>query len=75
MKKYLYIAGAVITAFFVALAKAFKLGQQDQQNKQDKETLKSIGIRQKVENDINKKSDDNIRDSLRKWVRGNDETR
>ncbi|WP_370930891.1 hypothetical protein [Bartonella sp. DGB1] len=47
MKKYLYIAKAVITAYSVALAKTFKLRQRDQQNKQDKEILKSIAICQR----------------------------
>ncbi|WP_039758352.1 hypothetical protein [Bartonella queenslandensis] len=69
MKKNLTITGAVLTAFFITLAKAFTLGKKIEQQKQTEKTLKSSTTRLKVENEINQKSDPDVRAALTHWLR------
>ncbi|ETS13414.1 hypothetical protein [Bartonella quintana] len=67
IKKYLMIIAAILAAFFVALAKAFFLGKKTEQKKQTEKALKAAKTRLKVENEINKKSDANVRNELSDW--------
>ncbi|MBB4076278.1 hypothetical protein GGR08_000571 [Bartonella fuyuanensis] len=69
MKKNLTITGAALTALFIALTKIFTLGKKTEQQKQIKNTLKSSTIRLKVENEINQKSDSDVRTTLTHWLR------
>ncbi|WP_375622879.1 MULTISPECIES: hypothetical protein [unclassified Bartonella] len=69
LKKNLMITGAALTAFFIALAKAFTLGKKIEQQKQIETTLKSSTTRQEVENEINQKSDTDVRAALTHWLR------
>ncbi|EJF87770.1 hypothetical protein [Bartonella rattimassiliensis] len=69
IKKNLMITGAALTAFFIILAKVFTLGKKLEQQKQTEKTLKSSTTRLKVENEINQKSDLNVRAALTQWLR------
>ncbi|WP_273788536.1 MULTISPECIES: hypothetical protein [Bartonella] len=69
MKKNLMITGAALTAFFIALAKVFTLGKKIEQQKQIEKTLKSSTTRLEVENEINQKSDPDVRAALTHWLR------
>ncbi|WP_208541324.1 hypothetical protein [Bartonella capreoli] len=69
MKKYLVIAITTSIAFFIALAKAFRLGKKVEKHKQTEESLKAATTRLEIENEINKKCDDDIRAALSNWVR------
>ncbi|WP_375621580.1 MULTISPECIES: hypothetical protein [unclassified Bartonella] len=69
LKKNLMITGAALTAFFIALAKAFTLGKKVEQQKQIEKTLKSSTTRLEVENAINQKSDADVRAALTHWLR------
>ncbi|CAK02271.1 hypothetical protein [Bartonella tribocorum] len=69
MKKNLTITGAVLAATFIALAKAFTLGKKIEQQKQTEQTLKSSTTRLEVENEINQKSDPDVRAALTHWLR------
>ncbi|WP_144754487.1 MULTISPECIES: hypothetical protein [Bartonella] len=69
MKKNLMITGAALTAFFIALAKAFRLGKEIEQQKQTEKILKSSTTRLEVENEINQKSDADVRAALNHWLR------
>lgn len=69
LKKNLTITGAVLTAIFIALAKAFTLGKKLEQQKQTEQTLKSSTTRLEVENEINQKSDPDVRAALTHWLR------
>ncbi|WP_019221200.1 hypothetical protein [Bartonella senegalensis] len=69
LKKNLMVTGAVLTAFFMALAKAFTLGKKIEQQKQTEQTLKSATTRLEIENEVNKKSDADVRAELSNWLR------
>nr|WP_142416070.1 hypothetical protein [Bartonella massiliensis] len=69
LKKNLMITGAALTAFFIALAKAFRLGKKLEQQKQIETILKSSTTRLEVENEINQKSDADVRAALSNWLR------
>ncbi|WP_317992829.1 hypothetical protein [Bartonella gliris] len=69
IKKYLTIIATVLTAFFVALVKAFFLGKKAEQQKQTEKALQTAKTRLEVENEINKKSDANVRTELSDWLR------
>ncbi|WP_455475696.1 hypothetical protein [Bartonella sp. B17] len=69
MKKNLLLIMAALAAFFMALAKAFYLGKNAEQQKQIKKALKAATTRLEVENEINKKSDTDVRVELSHWVR------
>ncbi|WP_254492420.1 hypothetical protein [Bartonella sp. B1099] len=69
LKKNLMITGAALTAFFIALAKAFRLGKKLEQQKQTERMLKSSTTRLEVENEINQKSDADVRAALIHWLR------
>ncbi|WP_208434512.1 hypothetical protein [Bartonella taylorii] len=70
MKRNLMITGAALVAFFIALARAFILGKKVEQQKQTENALKAATARLEVENEINKKSDADVRTELSRWVRG-----
>nr|WP_034990135.1 hypothetical protein [Bartonella chomelii] len=63
------IAITTSVTFFIALAKAFRLGKKVEQHKQTEESLKAATTRLEIENEINKKHDDDIRAALSNWVR------
>ncbi|PIT68121.1 hypothetical protein [Bartonella tribocorum] len=69
LKKNLMLTGTVLTAFFIALTKAFMLGKKLEQQNQIEKTLKSSTTRLEVENEINQKSDPDIRAALAHWLR------
>lgn len=70
MKKNLAITGAAFATFFMALAKAFMLGKKAEQQKQTEKTLKAATKRLEVENEVNQKSDSDVRAALSRWLRG-----
>ncbi|WP_208431469.1 hypothetical protein [Bartonella doshiae] len=69
MKRNLMITGAVLAAFFIALARAFTLGKKVEQQKQTENALKAATARLEVENEVNKKSDADVRAALSDWLR------
>ncbi|ATP11914.1 hypothetical protein BHOIPH791_00120 [Bartonella henselae] len=69
MKKNLMLTGAVLAAFFIVLAKAFTLGKKAEQQKQTENILKTITARFEVENEVNKKTDVDVRVALSDWLR------
>ncbi|MCZ2158729.1 hypothetical protein NPX99_05515 [Bartonella sp. 220] len=69
MKKNLIVAAAALAAFFMALAKAFTLGKKTEQQKQIENALKAATTRLEVENEINQKSDADVRIALSDWLR------
>lgn len=69
IKKYLTITIAILTAFFIALARAFFLGKKAEQQKQTKKACKMATTRLEVENEINQKSDADVRNKLSDWLR------
>ncbi|ATP12891.1 hypothetical protein BHOIPH791_09340 [Bartonella henselae] len=69
MKRNLIVTSAVLAAFFMALAKAFTLGKKIEQQKQTEKTLKSATTRLEIENEVNKKSDADVRAELSSWLR------
>ncbi|KEC56574.1 hypothetical protein [Bartonella koehlerae] len=70
MKRNLMVIGAVLSAFFIALTKAFTLGKKIEQQKQTEKILKSATTRLEIENEVNKKSDTDVRAELSSWLRG-----
>ncbi|WP_375607326.1 MULTISPECIES: hypothetical protein [unclassified Bartonella] len=68
MKRNLMVTGAALAAFFIVLAKAFTLGKKAEQQKQTEKTLKAATTRLEVENEINKKSDTDVRAALSRWL-------
>ncbi|OPB29413.1 hypothetical protein [Bartonella sp. WD12.1] len=68
-KKYLLMAAAAFAAFFVTLAKVFRFGKKVEQRKRTEKTLKIAITRFEVEDEVNKKSDVDIRSDLSEWVR------
>ncbi|EJF88537.1 hypothetical protein ME1_00537 [Bartonella vinsonii subsp. arupensis OK-94-513] len=69
MKKNVMVTSAALAAFFMALARAFTLGKKTEQQKQIEKTLKAATTRLEVENEINQKSDDDVRTALSHWLR------
>ncbi|WP_142415849.1 hypothetical protein [Bartonella massiliensis] len=69
IKKYLTLTSAIIAAFFIALVKAFFIGKKVEKQKQTKEAFKVATTRLEVENEINKKSDADVRAKLSNWLR------
>ncbi|WP_455480468.1 hypothetical protein V3564_04865 [Bartonella sp. B12(2025)] len=69
VKKNFVLMMAALAAFFMAIAKAFYLGKKFEQQKQTKKVLEAAATRLKVENEINKKSDADVRADLSDWVR------
>ncbi|WP_317993807.1 hypothetical protein [Bartonella gliris] len=69
IKKNLMMIGMALAAFFIALARAFTLGKKAERQKQTEKALKSATTRLEVENEINKKSDTDVRADLSRWVR------
>ncbi|WP_273791683.1 MULTISPECIES: hypothetical protein [unclassified Bartonella] len=68
MKRNLMVIGAALAAFFMALAKAFTLGKKAEQQKQTEKTLEAATTRLEVENEINQKSDADVRAALSDWL-------
>ncbi|WP_208435321.1 hypothetical protein [Bartonella phoceensis] len=68
MKKNLVPTGAALAAFFIALAKAFTLGKKVEQQKQTENSLKEAKTRLEVENEVNQKSDADVRTALSDWL-------
>ncbi|EJF87315.1 MULTISPECIES: hypothetical protein [Bartonella] len=69
MKKNLMLTGAALAAFFIVLAKAFTLGKKAEQQKQTENILQTATARLEVENEVNKKSDADVRAALSDWLR------
>ncbi|OLL52471.1 hypothetical protein AT238_01075 [Bartonella henselae] len=69
MKRNLLLTGAALAAFFMALAKAFTLGKKAEQQKQKENILKAATTRLEVENEVNKKTDVDVRVALSNWLR------
>ncbi|WP_396583979.1 hypothetical protein [Bartonella grahamii] len=69
MKRNLMLTGAALTAFFMILARAFTLGKKAEQQKQTEKALKAATTRLEVENEINQKSDADVRAALSDWLR------
>ncbi|WP_455475327.1 hypothetical protein [Bartonella sp. B17] len=69
IKKNLILMMAALVAFFIVIAKAFYLGKKFEQQKQTKKALEAATTRLRVENEINKKSDADVRADLSDWVR------
>ncbi|MCZ2158813.1 hypothetical protein NPX99_05955 [Bartonella sp. 220] len=69
-KKYYLMFTAALAVFFMALAKAFYLGKRSEQHKQTENALKTAMRRLEVENEVNQKSDGDVRAELSRWVRG-----
>ncbi|AMG85604.1 hypothetical protein A6B38_02410 [Bartonella bacilliformis] len=69
LKKYLVIILRALSAFFVALVKAFCASKKAEQHKRTKHELKMAVTRLEVENDINQKSDADVRADLSRWLR------
>ncbi|ENN94826.1 hypothetical protein [Bartonella vinsonii] len=69
MKRNLMLTGAALAAFFIALARAFTLGKKVEQQKQTENALKAATARLEVENEINQKSDADVRAALSDWLR------
>ncbi|EJF77872.1 hypothetical protein MCQ_01315 [Candidatus Bartonella washoeensis Sb944nv] len=69
MKRNLMVTGAALAAFFMILARAFTLGKKAEQQKQTESSLKTAKTRLEVENEINQKSDADVRATLSNWLR------
>ncbi|KEG19964.1 hypothetical protein [Bartonella bacilliformis] len=69
LKKYLVVILKALSAFFVALVKAFYAGKKAEQYKQTEHELKMAVTRLEVENEINQKSDADVRAGLSQWLR------
>lgn len=69
IKKNLLLTGAALAALFMALSKAFTLGKKIEQQKQTEKTLKAAKTRLEIENEVNKKSDADVRTELSDWLR------
>ncbi|WP_455481443.1 hypothetical protein V3564_02850 [Bartonella sp. B12(2025)] len=69
MRKNFMFIMAALAAFFMSIAKAFYFGKNSEQQKQTKKALEAATIRLEVENEINKKSDTDVRIELSHWVR------
>lgn len=69
MKKNLMLTGAAFAAFFIVLARVFTFGKKAEQQKQTENSLKAATARLEVENEINKKSDADVRAALSDWLR------
>ncbi len=69
IKRNLMLTGAVLAAFFIALARAFTLGKKAEQQKQTEKALKAATTRLEVENEVNQKSDTDVRTELSDWLR------
>ncbi|MDD9331058.1 MAG: hypothetical protein PV353_12135 [Bartonella sp.] len=68
-KRYFVAVVAVLTAFFVALVKVFRLGKKTERQKQTETIVKRAITRLEIENEVNKKSDAHVRADLSEWVR------
>ncbi|WP_407965872.1 hypothetical protein [Bartonella sp. C271] len=68
-KRSFVMVMAVLTAFFVALVKAFRLGKKTERQKQTETIVKRAITRLEIENEVNKKSDADVRADLSEWVR------
>lgn len=73
LKKYYLMFTAALAVFFMALAKAFHLGKQSEQHKQTENALKQVKTRLEVENEVNQKSDGDVRRDLSRWVRSKED--
>ncbi|WP_273759632.1 hypothetical protein [Bartonella sp. ML70XJBT.G] len=69
MKKNLMLTGAAFAAFFIALVKAFTLGKKAEVQKQTENSLKAATTRLEVEDEVNKKTDADVRAALSDWLR------
>ncbi len=54
----------------MALGKAFQLGKKSERQKQTEHALKRATTRFEVENEVNQKSDADVRSALSRWMRG-----
>ncbi|MFT4343106.1 hypothetical protein [Bartonella bacilliformis] len=69
LKEYFLITLASLAAFFMALAKVFDLGKKAEQHQQTERALEMAVRRLEVENEINRKSNADVRSALFQWVR------
>ncbi|ATO57109.1 hypothetical protein [Bartonella sp. 1-1C] len=67
-KKYGVVVMAAIAAFFIALVRAFRLGKKTEQQKQTETIVKRAITRLEIENEVNKKSDADVRAALSDWL-------
>ncbi|GAA4667626.1 hypothetical protein [Bartonella pachyuromydis] len=70
LKRNLSLLLTAIAVFFIALVKAFQLGKKSERHKQVETALKRARTRFEVENEVNQKSDADVRTALSRWVRG-----
>ncbi|ENN90888.1 hypothetical protein [Bartonella schoenbuchensis] len=68
-KKYLLKVMAALAAFFVTLSRVFYLGKKAERRKRTEKVLKVAITRVEVEDEVNKKSDVDVRSDLSEWVR------
>ncbi|OPB31574.1 hypothetical protein [Bartonella sp. AR 15-3] len=68
-KKYFAVMMAVLTAFFIALMRVFRLGKKTERHKQRESIVKRAITRLEIENEVNKKNDADVRADLSEWVR------
>ncbi|CDO46987.1 hypothetical protein AT246_06160 [Bartonella henselae] len=68
-KRYFVVVMAVLTAFFVALVRVFRLGKKTERQKQTETIVKRAITRLEIENEVNKKSNADVRSDLSQWVR------
>ncbi|ALE03522.1 hypothetical protein [Bartonella ancashensis] len=69
LKEYFLVILAALAAFFMAFMKAFYTGKETEQHKQTEHALKMAVTRIEVENEINRKSDADVRAELSQWLR------
>ncbi|ATP12572.1 hypothetical protein BHOIPH791_12350 [Bartonella henselae] len=68
-KRHLFLVMMALAVFFMVLARAFQLGKKSEQYKKTEYALKTATTRLEVENEINQKSDVDVRTDLFNWLR------
>ncbi|WP_375646300.1 hypothetical protein [Bartonella sp. TT29SHDZB] len=68
MKRNLMITSAALAAFFMILARAFTLGKKAEQQKRTEKALKAATTRLEVKNEVNQKSDTDVRAAFSDWL-------
>ncbi|ENN92714.1 hypothetical protein BBbe_01890 [Bartonella bovis 91-4] len=69
MKKYLEIILDASAALLEIFANVCQIGKKVEQHKQTEDPLKATTTRLEIENEINKKHDDDVHSDLSEWVR------
>ncbi|UJM33313.1 hypothetical protein KAE70_02040 [Bartonella henselae] len=68
-KRHLFLVMMALAVFFMILARVFQLGKKSEQYKKTEYALKTATTRLEVENEINQKSDVDVRTDLFNWLR------